>query len=133
MSDKTLLLMFAVNNPENGVQMGVSVAFDFDNLFHLEGNTIVCRYIEPDKLKIGRRIFPILSYGTWIGNWCWDGAEVTLETASQIATYLQSLNRFDCHEAEESLYDAWENGSPILFTEKMLSDELFPPADGEVH
>lgn len=111
----SILLMFAVNNPDNGLHTGKADAFDFEDLLRLEGLSITCYRIGNISLKISRRVFPILSYGSWIGNWCWDGAQVTLQTAQDIAEYLRSLNKFDCIQAEVSIFEAWESGAPIEF------------------
>ena len=109
--------MFCCNNPDNGVNTPFADAFDFDNLIELEGVPIVCRqmYGDPYKLRISRRMFPIVSYGTWIGNWCWDGARVTIPVANAIANYLQSMDKFNCIQGEESLYDAWAAKQHIRF------------------
>lgn len=113
-SKQTIFLMFCTNDPDNGSHTGRSDSFEFDDLMRLEGGSVVCRHIG-NSIKIHRRKYPILSYGSWIGNWCWDGARVTVETANAIANYLQSLDEFSCNEAEEGLYEAWQAKQPIDF------------------
>lgn len=117
MDEKTIFLMFCVNEPDYGQNTGKADAFEFDGFdtMKIEGLPVTCKRIGRDKLKISRRTFPILSYGSWIGNWCWDGARVTVETANEIAAYLKSLGKFDCVEGEESLYDAWHENKIIDF------------------
>src|SRR5688572_27825052 len=115
MNDQTILLMFCCNNPDNGVNIGMADAFQFDDLIELEGTFVICRHVNDSMLKISHRQFPILSYSTWIGNWCWDGARVTIPVANAIANYLRSLNKFNCIQGEASLYDAWDEKQSIRF------------------
>ncbi len=61
-------------------------------------------------IKISRRKFPVASYRAWVGNWCWDGVEVGVLVAVDIATYLRTLGwkmeGGDCH-----LGDLWDSGA----------------------
>lgn len=117
MSD-TILIMFAVNELDYGQNTGKADAFEFDGFdtLKIEGLPVCCKRIGNDMIRISRRKFPIISYRSWIGNWCWDGARVTIETANQIANYLRSTGKFECVEGEESIYTAWNNGIPIDLT-----------------
>lgn len=111
----TMLIMFACNHYDNGSDLGKADAFEFGDLLHIAGGWIVVRRIGVDKLRIGRRVFPIISYGSWIGNWCWDGARVTLEVANRIAAHLQATGRFNAEHGEATIFDMWHEGKSIDF------------------
>jgi hypothetical protein len=106
-----------VNNPDNGVDTGYVEAFDFAAMLHLHGLPLRCT-VDTTRLKvrISRRLFSIEKYDTWVGNWCWDAMEVSLETASQIAEYVRSTGKYNCEGGETSLFNAWHVGGPIVFT-----------------
>lgn len=115
MSD--ILVMLAVNNWRNGSHQGFIDQIEFDDWLKLEGLRTACRHEKDGTLRIGRRHFPIRGYGTWVGNWCWDAARVTTEVAQEIAEYLRASGRWSCFEAEEHVFEAWENGAPLRFTD----------------
>ena len=123
MTDATLLIMFCCNDPDNGSNTGRADAFSFDNMIELDGPFIICKKANDHLLQINRRSFPIMSYQTWIGNWCWDGARVTIPVANAIANYLLSLDKFRCGAGESSLYDAWQAKSHISFENVLEFEE----------
>lgn len=124
----TVYLMFAVNNPEDGVDTGRARAFNFNYrgdpeiALELESTywdgAIVCRMIGKDRLRIGRRVFPVLGHSTWVGNWCWDGVTVENHVAQAIAEHLRSTGKWSPCAGYEELWDAWESGVPIVFEEQ---------------
>lgn len=121
MSD--MLLMLAVNNPDNGCDSGrvCAITFEYENspdfALELEDGDMVCRRESDGSLRIGRRRFPIHGYATWVGNWCWDCARVTTETAQEIAEYLRASGKWHLLSGYEELFEAWESGAPLRFTD----------------
>ena len=130
MKPKTLTLMLCVNAPDNGNHTGRVEGIEFcvpgelDAPIKLESSYWdwgpACRWVDSGKhLKISRRIFPIQGYSTRVGNWCWDAAIVTVETANQILAYLQSQHdrRGNPYWTVDSgwteIFDAWERKEPI--------------------
>ena len=130
MKIKTLTLMLCVNDPNNGNHTGRVEGIEFcvpgelDAPIKLESSYWdwgpACRRVDGGKhLKISRRTFPIRGYSTWVGNWCWDAAIVTVETANRILAYLQSQHDprgnsyWTVDHAYSEIYDAWEKGEAI--------------------
>lgn len=90
---------------------------DEDLYIHLEctGNEIVCDHSYGDKfIRVGRRKFPILSYGRYIGNMMWDAAKVTPEVASEIAEYIRKSGNYEPDDGSTVLWDAWSAGLPLF-------------------
>jgi hypothetical protein len=124
----TVYLMIAVNDADNGAFTGRARGFNFDYpgsadiALSLENNDwngdMVCRRVGADRLRIGRRVFSILSYGTWIGNWCWDGVTVENHVAQAIAEYLRATGKWHPDMGYAELWDAWDSDAPIVFEEQ---------------
>lgn len=115
----TLLLAFATND-DNGQNTGYATAFDFGEPLHLDmiywnWRGIRCVQVDETHIRIGRRKFEVLGWGTWIGNMAWDGARVTLETANQIADHLRSTGHFEPTTGYSELWDMWKAGKPMKF------------------
>ena len=132
MKTKKILVMLCVNDPDNGCDTGRVSAIEFsaqadsvNPMIKLESSYWnwgpVCRLLEgdPKRIKISRRTFPILGYRTWVGNWCWDAALVTIETANQILAYLKSQHDrkgnpyWSPDQAWTEIWEAWEKGEKI--------------------
>lgn len=116
MSD-TLRIMLAVNNPDNGVHSGYLRAVDFADLLSVWAydNAMTCRLetIGVDRIRIGRRRFPILRYSTWVGNWCWDAVLVDGNVANAIAEHVRKSGKFHPEMGVSEIWDAWESGKPL--------------------
>lgn len=108
-------IMLAVNDPDNGCHSGYLRAVDFDDLLSVWAydNAMTCRYISDHKLRIGRRVFPIQGYTTWVGNWCWDAISVDYDTANAIAEHIRNSGKFSPEQGVIEVWDAWDNGLPI--------------------
>ncbi len=104
-------------NDEAGAHTGKVSRIQFEDYI-----TIDCVWYEPvcylkdGKLKISRRLFPILSYTEYYGNFMWDMAIVTHRVASQILNYLKELRKFDPDSGLTAFWEKWESGWG--FTEK---------------
>lgn len=64
---------------------------------------------------IGRRIFPILGYQTWVGNWCWDAVGMTRATAAQLVNYLAGMKlretrKWTPDQGWTELFEKYERG-----------------------
>jgi len=123
---KTILVMFACNDYRSGNPANELFGIHFGDAMTIE------RYIVDAKtsfwdgggevVHIGRRKFPCRSYRNWIGNWCWDGAQFTLQVAADLANYVKSLRigdtqKFCIESGADGLFDKWK------------SDELFIASD----
>lgn len=108
-------IMLAVNDPDNGIETGYVRAIDFDDLLSVWAYdpVMTCRCVGNDKLRLGRRVFPIQGYTTWVGNWCWDAVSVDIETANAIAEHIRKSGKFSPEQGVIEVWDAWDNGQPI--------------------
>lgn len=95
-------LHMACNNPDNGNHTGQADAIQFfggddlDPMLMLTGRPLRCRPWISHKsgktrhLQLGH--FPgirIVGYTTWVGNWCWDAAQISDADAAKVANYLR--------------------------------------------
>lgn len=86
MSEDMVNVMLSVNG-EGGHPTGhVDAVHVDDGLLELEGEFLypsdnptcsVFTHNGVQKVRVGRRVWPIHGYNSWVGNWCWD--EVTME------------------------------------------------------
>ena len=72
------------------------------------------------QVEILGRAFPITDYRYGYGNWCWDGVEVTAETAIELLNFLMTNKdwHFDIEAGPTEMVYAWERKEP--FTEKHI-------------
>ena len=111
----TIELMLCCNDDRNGMNTGHADGIDLcdngDIMMALRGTPRVCRLVG-NVLTIGRIKVTAITYQTWVGNWSWDCARVTLEDAARVVNYLRMCG-WDCemgYEALADLYeDAWES------------------------
>ena len=111
----TIELMLCCNDDRNGMNTGHADGIDLcdngDIMMALRGTPRVCRLVG-NVLTIGRIKVTAITYQTWVGNWCWDCARVTLEDAARVLNYLRTCG-WDCemgYEVLADLYeDAWES------------------------
>ena len=121
-------LHIACNDYRNGIHTGQveSIQFfgadDVDPMLMLNGNRLVCGILYSMKgreryLRLGHlSAVEILSYTTWVGNWCWDSALVSDADAAKVANYLRKRG--------------WQNeGGWIDIGEKWDSEEPFTEKD----
>lgn len=122
-------LHIACNNPDNGTRTGrvESIRFfgadDVDPMLMLNGGPLRCRLWhsaksrKPRFLRLGHiPAIRVVSYTTWVGNWCWDSALVSDADAAKVANYLRKRG--------------WQNeGGWVDVGEKWESEEPFTEDD----
>lgn len=131
----TIDLMLAVNHYGNGMHTGRVDAVDLYTpdesvapLLRLAGPPSRC-YLshsqnshKPRILHIGRLRVRILSYATWVGNWCWDQARINIEDAPRIINYLQRRG-WICEEGATHLFDKYVAGKDITIDDLEVVNE----------
>jgi hypothetical protein len=119
----------ACNNHRNGFHQGhvesISIYGDdgIDPLLMLTGGRLSCGVARSEKshkarfLRLGHlRNLRILSYTTWVGNWCWDAAQLSPEDTARLVNHLKRRG--------------WENeGGWIEMGEKWDSGYVFTASD----
>lgn len=60
------------------------------------------------KAQIGRIKVPILGYGNWVGNWCWDSISVKWPDALRIIEHLGKRTEWHCAGGVCELCDAFD-------------------------
>lgn len=127
-------LHMACNNPDNGIHTGqvesiqVFGADDVDPMLMLTGPSARCRVWRSTKasklrfLRLGHiPAIRVLSYATWVGNWCWDAALVSDADAAKVANYLRRRG----WQNEGGWIDVgkkWDSEEP--FTEKDFQEQI---------
>jgi hypothetical protein len=74
---------------------------------------ITCRKLGGNRIRVGRRTFPILGYQCYVGNMMWDSAIVSIETANAIADVLRASGKYQPDSGTVELWDRWEAGEPL--------------------
>lgn len=133
MPDLNLWIHLCCNNPSGGRFMGELHALSIGEDVPLkvaaywwdEGKG---RFYGPElrRLKGGGRIrglqvahdgaespvIRVLRYSEWVGNWCWDAAEVPGEDALKLLNWMPLRGLLGMEEAERTLYDKWKARTP---------------------
>lgn len=112
----TIHVNICVNSHKNGMPLYRLDGLSIDDFIQLEpiDRPLRCKRVGNNHLRIGKNIYRIYGYGTWVGNWCWDAVTVDVEVAQQILEYVRSTEHYNCFEAEISLFEAWDNGTPLV-------------------
>lgn len=132
MSD-AIILHIACNDYRNGLPQHYADAFDFGTdapLLCLRDGRVRYRVeTSPNSnkvryLHIGRLKVRCLGYSTWVGNWCWDAARVSIDDAARLLAYLQRSGRWTCEEGATKLFRLWHAGEPITVDDlrKMIEE-----------
>lgn len=125
----------AHNRLENGQPSGGLRAIEFGNHASFESVYIdapICTcFVERDKVRLGRKTFPIISCAPWAGNWCWDTITVTSETANEILKHLRSLKyhgepKMELTEASNEFWRLYHANRPISFRTKPVTPQPQP-------
>lgn len=87
-----ICVAFACNDYRNGNDLGraesVNVCYGTAPTIELQGSSKVFRLHNPRVLRVGRRLYPIISFREWYGNWCWNAVCVNRIVASMIVNQL---------------------------------------------
>jgi hypothetical protein len=119
----------ACNSERNGFHQGFVESISIygndgiDPMLMLVGNRLPCGVMRSEKshkyrfLRLGHlRNLRILSYTIWVGNWCWDAAQLSPEDTAKLVNYLKRRG--------------WENeGGWICMGEKWDSGHVFTASD----
>ena len=120
-SKRPATVMLGVNCPDTGCFEGrlsaVVVQHDGRQLMHLDCDDLAIEEIRmpergPGEMRVEGEAFQILSWTSWVGNWCWDAVAMRWPEVERLLRLLQK-HHATVTEAEVELYDAWENGRPI--------------------
>ena len=116
-------VMLNVNDHRNGIAMGWIEAVHIDDLIQLDGpgcwddedeekaqagdlDGLVKFEANRTTVTIGGATFRYRRYFEWMGNWCWDMAQMDAPTVLELLNHLKRLG-WDCNEAESSLFARW--------------------------
>lgn len=113
-------LMLCVNDVDNGLHTGRVDGIDLydgEIVLSLRGQPLKCDVVKSRtgkgrSLQIGHIYVPLVSYGTWVGNWCWDSAEVSIGDAVRVVNYLRK-RKWDCEQGYSNLYEMYHAGQDI--------------------
>lgn len=117
-----ITIMLCCNDYRNGEFLGYAENIEIDEVEMVGGRVAVRGGLEPpatskpiegeEGLRIGRIVVPCLSYKTWVGNWCWDAAQVRAVHALKIVNYLIAA-KWHCEDGPYAQYEAVNKGLPI--------------------
>jgi len=112
----TISVAFAVND-EYGQTTGWIDAVDFGlEQLHVEntdGRPMRFTQLSDERIRVGRKTFPIQGYRSWLGNMMWEGVRVDIQTASRIAECLRDSGKYAPDMGYETIWDQWKAGLPI--------------------
>lgn len=103
---KPLRVMFACNDYRNGMFYGRfdSVAIDkYEAEF--DGPWTSIKFLDGNRVRIGRKVFEHTGVAEWVGNWCWD--EVRVVDGKRLLRHLKDRG-FTCSAGHTRLFN-WFN------------------------
>lgn len=107
---------FACNDHRNGNNLGraelVNVCYGTAPTISLEGSSKVFRLHNPRVLRVGKRLYPIMNFHEWYGNWCWNAVCVNRVVASMIVNQLIEAG-WRCTEAAADMFEKLNNKEAI--------------------
>jgi hypothetical protein len=88
---------------------------------HIEcvGREMTCRKLDGNHIRVGRRIFPVVGYQSYVGNMMWDSALVTVETANAIVDALRTSGNYAPDNGAANLWDRREAESPLFLSARV--------------
>jgi hypothetical protein len=104
------------NDPDNGIFTGKVEAIHLpDRLLNLERWGQPCTFVErkEDVIRLAGKNWTITGSKYGVGNWCWNGYRMTLDTAVRFLVWLHGRHLFYCDSGEERLFDAWKSREPM--------------------
>ena len=112
-------IMLAVNNYQNGTPSGYADMIKVEDILSLEGSKIRCYYKE-GRLKFGKHTFRPKEYQCWVGNWCWDCVQLSLEDVARVINYVLRHGWY-VFEGEASLWEKFQNLQEITVDDIQLA------------
>lgn len=119
MSDLTIRVDFACNDPDNGDFAGRAAGITVGSALELAAHDMAGpRFsVEPGRLRISRRRFRFMHSKDWHGNWCWNAYWLDIPNAVYLLNYVHSHCRFSVDMGVEPLFDLWKSEQPWTLTE----------------
>lgn len=119
-------LMLCCNDHRNGMHTGrvdgADLMYGGDIALALRGRPLTCKLMG-DILQIGHVKVQPITYQTWVGNWCWDSAKLSLDDAARVLTYLRK-RAWDCEMGYKALWDIYDDKSWSGINAQVLADAL---------
>lgn len=120
----TLLVYLALNDPRNGMPSGyvqmiaVRPWSDRDAALALDccrGDWSPVGRILPiqQKVRISRKVYPILSYRPWAGSWYWVEVTMAVEVGLSLLNDLRASGHWQLDSGLANWWDRWESGEPF--------------------
>lgn len=105
-------VMLAVNEPATGLMSDRVPAVKIgDEVLSLEGAALPCS-VRRNRLTIDGLKLHLSGYQIWVGNWCWDRAELESAAVARLVNHLRSRG-WTCTDGESNLFDRYTCGAAI--------------------
>lgn len=112
----------ACNSPDNGLFEGRCAGIQLPAL-NLELAAIDIRgpvfHADNRKVKLSRRVFPIVRSKEWCGNWCWNAYWLNLPVLINLLAYAHFLGLFSPEQGEDWLFDRWHDRKPFEVIDRL--------------
>lgn len=133
---RTVGVMFACNDYRNGNRTAWVDAVEIPDWIRVEGprlhyGTEVVRAsvgalgdTAPRRrwyLHVGRSHYYAARYQTWVGNWCWDLATLSLADANRLFEMLRRRG-WGIEEGASGLFDRWQSHEPLGLEARLLAE-----------
>lgn len=79
-----------------------------------------------DRIKLGRKTYPIKDQQSWVGNWCWNAYYLEPVHAARLVHDLMRDKRFSCEGGYVDACEAWDAKDLNAFM-RIWADALWPP------
>jgi len=118
-----LRLDVACNNPDNGL---FAYAAEMLHVYTWDKEDIefvavrrAPRFTEvKNGIRIFRRVWPVLSFVEWYGNWCWNSYQLESSVLISLLDAAKRSGFFHCEAGPSGLFENWNN-------EEMLARDLW--------
>lgn len=114
-----IMIMLAVNDPDNGVRTSRCRSIAIADALHLEmdyeNRSMNCVIdLKAKTVKLCRRTYPILRHHSWVGNWCWDAVWVAPDVAAQITNYIRTLKLMALTTGNDPHWEKYRDGAEFV-------------------
>jgi hypothetical protein len=114
---RTLILSLACNDERGNFQGFAEKISLHDEALEISSRLwnggCACKFLEGNKVKIGRVTVEQFGHKTWYGNWCWDAVAVTPEAAAKILNQFAGKENWFCESGWCELADKWDAKIPL--------------------